>query len=579
MKKYISLLLALLLMVGLLAGCGNTEEKPSTAPSTDPTTEPTQAPNNGDDPTTEPVDEVKLPLTEDDVTFDYWLPNSMTFEGYSGSEDSEFYKWMEKQTGVHINFINPPSSGVTESFQTMVLSEDYPDFIYRVFSFYSGGVDKAISDRFLLRLNEPAEQYMPHYMAVVNRDEDTFIQSVSDSGNLWGVHCILDRQQGSWIGTGIREDWLTDAGMTVKDVETIDGLERALTAFKDYTHENQGPLFLSMGSATYSGSITGSWNVMGVTQMPFLSVDGKAIYNGMNEGYKAYVGKMADWYSKGLVNKNYVAENHWAAPDDYWINGNIGCADVMYASISMLTKMNASSDFGADPDYTITAIPTPKLNASDDIWNDYHCRESFNVVRATNSVGISTQCSNIELACKWWDYIFTEEGTTASNWGPYVGELGDTNSSYYIDETDANGDGHVEVYQPWMMEKYGNCVYFMGLYTIHNGPQIYIWDREFTALSQKEVDSARIWDSVGTGWLWPDGVTLTADEGTEASGIVAACNTAVNEWAVKVITGEKKVDTYETELVPQLKTIGIERATELYQNALSRYYDRAKFMD
>lgn len=83
MKRYISLLLALLLMVGLLAGCGNTEEKPSTEPSTSTTTDPTQAPDDGNDPTEEPSDEFPLPLTEDEVTFDYWLPNSMTFEGYS----------------------------------------------------------------------------------------------------------------------------------------------------------------------------------------------------------------------------------------------------------------------------------------------------------------------------------------------------------------------------------------------------------------------------------------------------------------------------------------------------------------
>lgn len=144
MKRYISLLLALLLMVGLLAGCGNTEEKPSTEPSTGTTTEPSQAPDDGGDPTDEPSDEFPLPLTEDEVTFDYWLPNSYSFDGFSSYDDNVFYQWMEEKTGVHINFINPPSSGVTEAFQTMILSEDYPDFIYRIFSYYSGGVDKAI---------------------------------------------------------------------------------------------------------------------------------------------------------------------------------------------------------------------------------------------------------------------------------------------------------------------------------------------------------------------------------------------------------------------------------------------------
>ena len=81
-----------------------------------------------------------------------------------------------------------PSASTTTS-DPVIRPSDVP--------YYTGGVDKAISDGFLMRLNEVADQYMANYLKVVYRDEDTFMQCVSDSGNLWGVHCILDRKQGS----------------------------------------------------------------------------------------------------------------------------------------------------------------------------------------------------------------------------------------------------------------------------------------------------------------------------------------------------------------------------------------------
>ncbi len=583
MKKTISLLLAVLLLAGLLVGCGGGgEEKASTEPSSAPSgttsTEPTGEPTSETPPAHEGA-EIKLPLSEDIITLDWWHPDTYSFEGYNGTADNVFFQWMEEKTNVHINWLTPPASGQAENFSTMLLSNDYPDFVSYVQRFYTGGVDKAIADGFLLNLNEPAEEYMPNYLKHVYRDEDTFMQCVSDSGNLWGIHCILDRQQGSWIGTGIRSDWLSDAGLTTADVETMDGLENALTVFKDYTTDGQGPLFLSTGSSTYSGSLIGSYNVTGPSQMPFLNKDGTAVYTPLEPGYKEFIGKMADWYQKGLVNRNYIAENHWATPDDYWANSYIGCADVMYASLSMIQQINASGEY-PDPDFDIVAIPTPKLDASQNWETDFHCRESFNVVRVNNSLGVTTACDPLDIALKYQDFIWTDEGIEASNWGPYVGEEGDTNSSYYLDPTDANGDGHEEVYQMWMMDKYQTCVNFMNKFCIHNGPQLYIWDREFTVLSQKEVDAANTWDSVGSDWLWPDGVTLTAEEGATASGVMTSANGAVVEWAAEVITGEKSIDTYDTELVPKLKDqIGIQTAIDMYQAALSRYYGRLQYFD
>ena len=77
MKKTLCLLLAVLMLAGLLVGCGGGEEKTSTPPSSAPTgttsTEPaTDEPS--DEPPAHEGAEIELPLSEDVITLDWMVP-------------------------------------------------------------------------------------------------------------------------------------------------------------------------------------------------------------------------------------------------------------------------------------------------------------------------------------------------------------------------------------------------------------------------------------------------------------------------------------------------------------------------
>lgn len=575
MKKVFALLLAVLMMAGLLAGCGSSgEENPSTAPSTNPTTAPSyEGPiDNNDDYT------IELPLVEDTYEFDYWMPGA-SFEDFASYDDNLFFQWMEDQTNVHINFIHPTAGSESEAFQTMILSQEYPDFIQNIKGYYSGGMDKAIADNVIVPLNDYVDQYMPNYKATVYRDEETFIQSITDTGNLWGIHRIADRPQTAADGLGIRADWLDRAGMTTADCETIDGLGNVLVAFKEYTYENAGPLYLGRGGINGQYCLNGAygisspvWNNSGI-----INKDGVATYSPLEPGMKAYIGQMADWYAQGLVNTNFIADAAWSAPEARWGNSEVGVGQFCYVFDKTYQTAAANSELMPDPNFQLAAITSPKLNASDN-WSDIHLGAINAVVTAGNSAAITTACENMELACKWWDYQWTEEGKQACNWGPYVGEKGDNNATYYIDETDANGDGHVEVYQPWLMAKYPSVYQLQVKVARHVAPNYTIWSREWSTLEPYQIEFCEIWARVGTDWNWPEGVTLTADEGASAASIMTNCNTAFNEWAAKVITGEKSIDTYDTELVPMINGMNVDTAVGYYQAALSRYLDRAQFL-
>ena len=581
MKKVLALLLALLMMAGLLAGCEKGEETPSSEPTqsgnTDPTTVPSFDPNAAGDGT-DPY-EYELPLTEEDISFTYWIPNSSSFEEFSTYDDNLFYQWMEEQTGVDIIFEHPAVGSETEAFQTMILSGSYPEFVQGIKNRYNGGADKAIADGILLRLNEYVDQYMPHYRQVVYGTEETFIQAVSDAGNLWGVHHIVDVPQGSWIGFGVREDWLDKMGMTTANCETIDGLEEVLTGMKDYTYQNKGPLWLCNYSTTASDALVAAYD-MGSTLAghKFFSKDGVVTYAPLEPGAPEYAAKMADWYAKGLINTDYVAAAAYGTPQDKWVNGEVGVGDFVYTTDEMFAASAAISDTNPDPDFRLQAITSPKKDASQD-WSDIHFRNTQGKIRPGNSMGITVSAlPNIELACKFWDYAWTDEGKVRSNWGS-IGEKGDTNTISYIDETDANGDGHVECYQDWTMQKYGNVSQVQTKCAVHNGPTYSIWSREWCTLSPRQIEYQNIWNRAGDDWVMPEGLTLTVDEGTENASIVASADSTWHEWLAAVVTGAKSADTYQAEVYDVIKSFGIDTAIANYQAALDRYNERIEFMN
>ena len=577
MKKVFCLLLAVLMMAGMFAGCGGgQEEDPSTAPSTNPTSNPT--PINQDDPTELP--EVELPLTDDTVEFDYWYPSTYSFEDFNSYDDNLFFQWMEEQTNVHLNFIHPASGGATENFNTMILSGDYTDFIHMLKNYYSGGVDKAINDGVILRMNEKIDELMPHYRAEVYRDNSTTIECLSDAGNLWGISEILDSRQGASGGLLIRQDWLDKAGLTLADVETVDGLENALTKFVDYTYDHNGPLHLGPAAMGIGYGLNGSWNVAGLTaagNSGIINKDGVATYTPMEPSFKEYIGKMADWYAKGLVSKNYVADNRAIPPDDRWVNSEVGVGEAYYTAPRALAASAATSELMPAPDFHLVAMTTPKLNEGDDWATDIHLRMSQAIVR--NATCITTDCHDVDLACRYWDYAWTEEGKTCANWGPTVGEYGDADATYYIYENDENGDGLKECYQPWVNQKWPNASYAQIKVALKDGPVYRIWSREYCMLTPEEISWVDVWERAGCDWVWPAGTTLTADEGVTVSSTITACNTAVSEWTAAVITGQKSVDTYETELVPALESMNYQDGVACYQAALERFFARTSFVE
>lgn len=322
MKKSLSLMLVLVMVLCLLSGCGSkpeavadvdsaagverssvsededdpAEEEPVEETSSEVSEisaeEETPSPMNG---TVIPAEEcqangydvtygmfdfetyIDLPLTEDGDTLSYWFmlqPFMMGYNNYT-PEDFTYFKEMEARTGVHLDLIPVSMFSVSEQFSLMVTSSDYSDMIEGATAYYSGGATKAIEDGFLADMTEYLDE-MPNYVAWLDSDPSYRKDVVTLDGGMAYAASFSEVERN--VGPQLRGDWLDKLGLDVPT--TYDEYHDVLKAFKDAYGAG---IWLDSYGAQRNNVLSAGFNVHSnnsdPTVKPFRIVDGVVEYS------------------------------------------------------------------------------------------------------------------------------------------------------------------------------------------------------------------------------------------------------------------------------------------------------------
>ena len=84
------------------------------------------------------------------------------------------------------------------------------------------------------------------------------------------------------------------------------------------------------------------------------------------------------------------------------------------------------------------------------------------------------------------------------------------------------------------------------------------------------------WNKINTNsdsYCFPQNAAFTADEQQEYDDIMADINTYISENFLAFIMGERELDTFD-DFVENIKSFDVDRAIELKQTALDRYYGK-----
>lgn len=553
-KKLVALLLSLALVLSLGACGGNGESSTSSEASPSSTTEESgAAAESGDESQAETAEtgEFQLPIVDEPTTLSYFVADDSNAAIMTTDwNDNEFYQEMERRTGVHLEFEMVSSADYQTNFNLMIASGNLADMIYVGASYYAEGVDAAIDDGYFLDLTDLVDEYMPNYEKVRTSDVQYELLSTTDSGRLGAVYELRQSKQGPWLGLWIRQDWLDDLNLDTP--VTFDDYHEVLTAFKNEKGAT-APLILNFsGSDGEFGTMSGGLNVLNSWQ---LDETGKVNFGPYMDAWKEYVTIMHQWYTEGLIDPDFMATDERTADMAKVVTGASGLFAALY---TMPSVYEAASE---DPNMNLAPVNPPVMNEGDE--GHIRLRDSY----TSGNTAISADSENWEVALRWLDYLYTDEGALLANYGVEgdTFEFNEDGEPEFTDKILANENG-------WTMTQ-TVASYLCPSAGIANWSD---WTRELAGVPEKDQACYDVWSEFSDDWRLPSSVTLTQDESTERAALYADISTIVKEQTAQFISGALDIESNWDAYISALEASGMERAIEITQAAYDRYLARVE---
>ena len=501
-----------------------------------------------------------LPLTTEEETFSLWLsvpPNAGVLFA-NGMADHPVFQKAEEFTGVHIEFLEQSAETAGEKFNLMLAGGDYPDLVNGMD--YAGGNDLAVENDFAVNLAEDIAELAPNYQNIIDSDPSIIKNITTDEGNIVGFYTFNSEKQGTTEGAWIRGDWLEDLGL--ENPKTYDQWEEVLTAFKNEKGAEE-PLMMPSdmvpsGNFLASGfGITATFQSMMGSAYPYSVEDGEVIYGPLEEGYREYVELIRDWTDKGLISTTFIQDNSNPMGDVYSTNIASGRTGIFFNGVAMI-GMFQSTLSDADPAGKLIACYDARQNEDDVLHN-----ANEDSIVGKMGISITTACPDVELAMKWCDFWYTEDGVLLANYGT-LGESFefDADGIPYITELVTNNPDGLSLMDTQFM------------YSTDSVNRINDITKTRSTYSEAGLEARDIWDyNRDDANTYPSAAALTADEADEHSTKYSDINTYLQESLAQFITGAKSMDEWDA-FVDTLLDMGIEDCIALKQDAYDRYLAR-----
>lgn len=493
---------------------------------------------------------VSYPISTEE-SLKVWKPlNGNVAAQVTSENELPFAKKLSERTGIAVEYIHPPVGQETEKFNIMIASGELPDIVEQVLSSTNEGVDGMINGGYVKELTpEFLQNYAPNFWKKVQEDKELNKWVVSNSGKYYGFPGYREADNMTvFMGLMIRDDLLKELGLETP--ETIDEWHTVLTAFRNNGVAN--PLsFTGINSIFGNGAFAGAFGV----KMDFYIDNGVVKYGPLESGFKDFLQTMNAWYKEGLIDKNFASMKQDEL-DSKILNGATGATFGIVGS--GMGKWLAAKD--GDDSFSLAAVPYPskeKGKLSEFGYKDSKYNEP--------KWWISGVCKNPELAARFLDYGYSEEGHMYYNFG-------EEGTSYtikdgvptYTELITNNPDG-LSATQALTMHTHAS---YLGPYQMDERffKQQYIYEEQRNALD--------VWPRTNAAKHYLSGaIAISSDSNSEYSKIMTDITTYLGEMVTKYIMGLEDLSTFDN-FTARLKEMKIERAIQIKQEGYDAFNSR-----
>ena len=440
------------------------------------------------------------------------------------------------------------------AYSLMFASGDYSDIIYSAVDYYSTGAAGLLEDDVVIDHRSLVEEYCPNMLAQM---EQRGLAAYLTGEKLAGFYTIDQYEAYPEQGICIRQDWLDACGLEMPT--TYDELHTVLAAFQAQMGADAALLLNDMG-VMQANSLVSGYGVAGVYAARFdngadaFFVDnGTVKYGPAEEGFRDYLTMLAQWYSEGLIYKDfYVPLTFFDTVDPTVASGETG---VFHDSVEDFYLDAVMVDDGS---CKIVGMPNPTLNKGDTYHIGYVSSTS-----ATPIWSITTACApeKQQYAAMLVNFFYDGgEGTLLANYG-IEGEAFEYNEDGKPQFTDLvmnNPNG----YQTMMCYTFYTCESQDPiLYDNHRAYAGYT-DDQWAAFDAWRLNYEPTQNYAGS---------IRAEEKTDYANRYADISTYVQEYVCNVIIGETNLDTTWESYLASLDQMGLLDCVEYRQHAYDDY--------
>ena len=551
-KKLLALLLVCATLLGMTACGGNTNG--DTTKGTDATDGSKAEANVPDYINTES----QMPIVKEgtDITLTIMVVNGPMYSNMNSIRDVYFTEAYEKKTGVKIEWIEVSSDAFEDQLALKLTTGDLPDIILK------GGISNSSQLKygeqgFFLNLmeNDMLQTYAPNYWALCQEYPEILSASMMPDGSVYSLGMVRN-STGSTIASKLffNQEWLNNVGKSVPT--TADEFYEVLKAFKNEDANGNGlsdeiGLYLKPDHLQYT-----TFGMFGIgnrgSNNGYIDWDEEnqsVRYFATTDGFRSWVEWVRKLYSEGLLNKEYF--DFTESNLGNYVNNDV-CGVFAYTNLCML---------GESVQQKFTYLNGAMTGANGD--KDYF---GVNSIGSTGSFVITSACQYPEVALRWADYFFCDEGSLFF----YYGDEGVTYDALEDGTYQFNDTVLADFYAG--SNSYDGCAVYVSLYGYGNTPTMTkvpfnsADDNKGIAL---EAANALIEDCA---IAWP-AFTFTKkeqriieDSKNDIDKYVASMRDA---WIMG--TNELNDETWE-QFINTIKRMGIDDVLEVYEAALDRAY-------
>ncbi|TDF98699.1 extracellular solute-binding protein [Paenibacillus piri] len=543
-SKWAAVVLSMAMLTA--AACTQGDSKTAEQPKTDGKGQPADAPKAA------ASGKPQLPLVTKptELSFFVQLDSKVSATKKSYAELSIF-PYLEKETGIKINFVHPPSGMEKEQFNLMVASGELPDMISNNWIQYPGGPAKAVGDGVIIKLNDLVDKYAPNFKKFLNDNPDIKKDVLMDDGTIYAIPLVRkERVQRYTSGLQIRQDWLDKVGMKVPD--TMDDWYAVLKAFKEKDPGGTGKV-IPFGNSNDLAvrNFMAAWGMA----YGFYIVDGKVKYGPNEPDYKPFLTTIKKWYDEGLIDPDFASTD--SKQFDAKITGNrIGAYSALLNG-GMGRYLDLMKN---DPNFKLAGVAPPLTKDG----KRYNFQSAVLTGYDGSGVGISSKSKKTEEAIKWLDLGYTE-------WGHNIFNFGIEGESYNW------MNGYPKYTDAVLKHPSLSPTNALSQYTIAD-----LYGRFFNQ-DERKAEQLLIYPAqkeAGPNWAkgtperqYPMGVTPTLDEGRKLASIMNEVNTYVDQMFLKFIMGNEPLTKFD-DYAAKLKQMKVDEAVSIQQAAYDRYLKR-----